>query len=69
MATISNTNSVIVNNLDGVVAEGKDIIGGYFVTETIKDIPSYANKTGQLCYCTGTVEEPINKFYQYNGTE
>jgi hypothetical protein len=63
MANIVNTGSVIINTTDGVVAEGKDIIGGYFVTDKIENIPDYTKTAGQLCYCT---EE--SKFYMFNGS-
>lgn len=58
----------IINSSDGYVVQGTAVRGGYFVTETIAAIPSYANVKGALCYCTGTSSAPVNKFYQYNGT-
>ena len=46
------------------IVDGKEVEGGYFVCDSL---PSWGT-TGQLCYCTGTDADPINKFYQYNGT-
>jgi hypothetical protein len=61
--TISNAAAKVVNLAGGIVAEGFDVAGGYFVIDALSNIPSYANQTGQLCFCTGD-----SKFYQYNGS-
>ena len=61
--TISNAAAKVVNLAGGIVAEGFDVAGGYFVIDALANIPSYANQTGQLCFCTGD-----SKFYQYNGS-
>jgi hypothetical protein len=39
---------------------GDAVKGGYFVTDTVANIPSWANTEGTLCYCTAD-----SKFYQY----
>lgn len=60
---------------DNVVVEGKYVKGGYVVATTIEERDSLKGSTGEniikgsLCYVTGTEENPVNKFYQYNGTE
>ena len=51
------------NGAGGTVISGDAVKGGYFVTDTINNIPSWSNVTGTLCYCTGD-----SKFYQYNGS-
>jgi hypothetical protein len=56
------------NGAGGTVISGDAVKGGYFVTDTIANIPSWANVKGTLCYCTGTTSSPVNKFYQYNGS-
>ena len=61
--TISNAAAKVVNLAGGIVAEGFDVAGGYFVIDALANIPLYANQTGQLCFCTGD-----SKFYQYNGS-
>lgn len=53
----------------GTVASAIDIEGGYFSVTSLNDIPDHAKVLGALCYVTGTAEEPINKFYQYNGED
>ena len=60
-----NISGTYVRNLDGAkIVDGKEVEGGYFVCESL---PNWGT-IGQLCYCTGTEEVPVNKFYQYNGT-
>lgn len=61
-----NISGTLVRNRGGIdkIVDGKEVEGGYFVCETL---PTWGT-TGQLCYCTGTEANPINKFYQYNGT-
>ena len=49
----------IVNTNTGTVVDGKDVGGGFFVTETLASIPSYANVQGALCY-----NKDDGKFYQ-----
>ena len=63
-----NTGQPFCNTTDGYLCEGKDIKGGYFVIDTIANIPAAIAQIGSLCYVTGTSSTPINKFYQYNGT-
>jgi len=58
-----NAANEIVNNASGIVVDGAAVRGGYFVIDDLANIPSYANVTGALCYCTGT-----SKFYQYSGS-
>jgi hypothetical protein len=58
----------IINSSSGIVVQGTAVSGGYFVIDTIDNIPSHAKKTGQLCYVTGTTAKPVNKFYQYDGS-
>jgi hypothetical protein len=67
--TTADAGAKIINSGEGIVASGVDIEGGYFAIDSIANIPSYANVLGTLCYVTGTEENPVNKFYQYNGTE
>lgn len=57
-----NAQNEIINGKDGIVVEGTAVRGGYFATDTLSDIPSYAQKEGQLCYCNED-----NKFYQFKG--
>jgi hypothetical protein len=66
------------------LTDAEFIKGGYFVVDTYENltatgdaakyIPATATQDGtiikgSLCYVTGTEENPVNKFYQYNGTE
>ena len=44
---------------------GQQVDGGYFVCEELPKSGSW--REGQLCYCIGTTEAPVNKFFQYNG--
>lgn len=67
--SIANAAAKVVNLAGGIVAAGMDIEGGYFTIDILNNIPAYANVKGTLCYCTGTEEEPINKFYQYDGSD
>lgn len=53
----------IINSTHGYVVQGTAVKGGYFVTATIAAIPSHANVTGALCFCTAD-----SKFYKYNGS-
>ena len=53
----------VINTNTGIVADAKDISGGYFVIDQISNIPTYANQNGALCYVTQN-----SQFYQYNGT-
>lgn len=46
------------------IVDGKEVEGGYFVCESL---PSWGT-IGQLCYCTGSADSPINKFYKYDGS-
>lgn len=68
ISTGLDTASTIYNSNGGILISGDAVKGGYFVTDTVANIPSWANIAGTLCYCTGTSDEPVNKFYQYNGT-
>ena len=63
MAIISNAAAKVINAAEGIVVDGHDVAGGYFVIDSISNIPSYTNITGALCYCTGD-----SKFYQYTGS-
>lgn len=63
--TIADAGSKIINTASGTVAAGVDIEGGYFVIDSLDKIPDHANVIGALCFVLGTVETPINKFYQY----
>lgn len=66
---------ILPNGADNVVVEGKYVKGGYVAvtTTTERDALKGANGeniiAGSLCYVTGTADNPINKFYQYNGEE
>lgn len=64
-----NISGTYVRNTGGVdkIVDGKEVEGGYFVCESLPSSGNHWTK-GQLCYCTGTTESPINKFYQYNGS-
>lgn len=57
-----NTGSTIYNSNGGTLISGDAVKGGYFVTDTLDNIPSWTNVTGALCYCTED-----NKYYQYDG--
>lgn len=63
-----NLMNTAYNGAGGTVLSGDAVKGGYFVTDTIANIPSWSNVVGTLCYVTGTATAPVNKFYQYNGT-
>ena len=56
-----NLMNTAYNGAGGIVISGDAVKGGYFVTDTIDNIPSWSNVEGTLCYCTGDL-----KFYQYN---
>ena len=58
-----NLMNTAYNSVSGVVISGDAVKGGYFVTDTLENIPSWSNVTGTLCYCTAD-----SKFYQYNGS-
>ena len=58
-----NLMNTAYNGAGGTVLSGDAVKGGYFVTDTIANIPSWSNVQGTLCYCTGD-----SKFYQYNGS-
>ena len=62
-----DTAETLYNSNGGTLLSGDAVKGGYFVTDTLENIPSWANISGTLCYCTGTEESPVNKFYQFNG--
>lgn len=55
-----NLMNTAYNGAGGIVISGDAVKGGYFVTDTLANIPSWSNITGALCYCTGD-----SKFYQY----
>ena len=57
-----NLMNTAYNGADGIVISGDAVKGGYFVTDTVANIPSWSNVEGTLCYSTTD-----NKFYQYNG--
>ena len=57
-----NLMNTAYNGAGGIVLSGDAVKGGYFVTDTIANIPSWSNVEGTLCYCTGD-----SKFYQYDG--
>ena len=69
ISTGLDTASTIYNSNGGILISGDAVKGGYFVTDIVANIPSWANIAGTLCYCTGTSDEPVNKFYQYNGAD
>lgn len=50
------------NGAGGIVISGDAVKGGYFVTDTLENIPSWSNVTGTLCFCLND-----SKFYQYDG--
>lgn len=62
ISTGLNTGNTIFNSNGGILISGDAVKGGYFVTDTVMNIPSWANTQGTLCYCTTD-----SKFYQYNG--
>ena len=57
-----NLMNTAYNGAGGIVISGDAVKGGYFVTDTIDNIPSWSSVAGTLCYCTAD-----SKFYQYNG--
>ena len=63
MATISNAAAKVINAAEGIVVDGHDVAGGYFVIDSINNIPDYSFVEGALCYCT---TEGI--FYQCTGS-
>lgn len=63
ISTGLNTGNTIFNSNGGILISGDAVKGGYFVTDAVENIPSWANTEGTLCYCTSN-----SKFYQYNGT-
>jgi hypothetical protein len=67
ISTGLNLMNTAYNGAGGIVLSGDAVKGGYFVTDTIANIPTWSNVEGTLCFCTGTEENPINKFYKYNG--
>lgn len=62
-----DTSETLFNSNGGTLLSGDAVKGGYFVTDTLENIPTWTNVTGTLCYATGTTANPINKFYQYTG--
>ena len=58
-----DTASTIYNSNGGILISGDAVKGGYFVTDTLDNIPSWTKVPGTLCYCTAD-----SKFYQYNGS-
>ena len=58
-----NLMNTAYNGAGGIVISGDAVKGGYFVTDTIANIPSWSKITGTLCFCTAD-----SKFYQYNGS-
>ena len=58
-----NLMNTAYNGAGGIVISGDAVKGGYFVTDTIDNIPSWSSVAGTLCYCTAD-----SKFYQYNGS-
>ena len=60
---------------DNVVVEGKYVKGGYVTVTTLAERDTLKGTNGEniikgsLCYVTGTESAPVNKFYQYNGTD
>ena len=68
MALTVNTN--IINDTDQYLLDAKNVKGSYVVVTSVAErdaLPAATTIKGSLCYVTGTEEEPINKFYQYNG--
>jgi hypothetical protein len=63
-----NTHFTLTNADGGYLCEGKDIKGGYFVIDALENISDRITEKGSLCFVTGSENEPINKFYQYDGT-
>ena len=69
MALTVNTN--IINDTDQYLLDAKNVKGGYVVVTSAAErdeLPAATTVKGSLCYVTGTAADPINKFYQYNGT-
>jgi hypothetical protein len=60
----ANAGAQVINLSGGIVVDGVDVLGGYFVVNAISDIPSYANNEGQLCFVKSE-----NKYYRYNGED
>ena len=60
ISTGLNTGNTIFNSNGGTLISGDAVKGGYFVTDAIVNIPSWAKVDGTLCYCTNEA-----KFYQY----
>lgn len=58
-----NLMNTAYNGAGGIVISGDAVKGGYFVTDTRDNIPSWSSVAGTLCYCTGD-----SKFYQYDGS-
>ena len=60
---------------DNIVVDGRYVKGGYVAVATTAERDALKGDNGEnivagsLCYVTGTTDTPINKFYQYNGTE
>lgn len=48
------------------IVRGIQVEGGYFVCQATPTAGSW--QKGQLCYVTGTEANPVDKFYQYNGS-
>lgn len=59
-----NLMNTAYNSAGGIVLSGDAVKGGYFVTDTLDNIPSWTHVAGTLCYCTED-----SKFYQYSGSE
>lgn len=66
MSNVINTGlnlmNTAYNGAGGIVLSGDAVKGGYFVTDTLKNIPVWTKVKGTLCYC-----EEDKKFYQFNG--
>ena len=56
-----NLMSTAYNGETGIVLSGDAVKGGYFVTDTIDNIPIWARTDGTLCFCTSS-----SAFFKYS---
>lgn len=57
-----NLMNTAYNGAGGIVLSGDAVKGGYFVTDSMFNIPGWTHVKGTLCFCTNE-----QKFYQYSG--
>ena len=58
-----NLMNTAYNGAGGIVISGDAVKGGYFVTDTLANIPTWTRVDGTFCYC-----KEDKKFYQFNST-